>query len=189
MLPSIISSIISNILIVVLIIYQIQKNKNLQDQIKSQNRIITQTNEIVSRQATAIESQSKIVDTALKYSNTFSVERIESVIRREFNIEKAEELRHVEEQYKEIINKEMSEKCRIDNEKKRLEQCVDIATKELLVPYMSTIIRYLLTHQSEKDVFLGFMEDGKSKEILVSTYNEVETDYISKFKKAEIENA
>ena len=189
MIATIISSIFSNILIIVLIIYQIQKNKSLQDRIKNQERIINQTNEIVSSQATAIDSQSKIVDTALKYTNTFSIEKIENIIRRELNIEKAEELKHIENQYKEILNKEVSEKCRIDDEKKNLQELLTTISKELIVPYMSSIIKYLLTHYSEKESFLEVMKEGKAKDILLSTLDELESEYKNKTKSVEEANA
>ena len=42
-----ITTIINSILILVVLIYQIQKNKTLQDKINNQEKIIIQTNDIV----------------------------------------------------------------------------------------------------------------------------------------------
>ncbi|TOI71012.1 hypothetical protein CGI53_23460, partial [Vibrio parahaemolyticus] len=84
--------ILNSILLVFIFLYQKNKNKVLLDRITQQEKVINETKGIIEQQSTAIDSQSKVVDSALKYTETFSPEKIESVLKREIELEQKEQI-------------------------------------------------------------------------------------------------
>jgi hypothetical protein len=79
--------IINTSLLVILFFYQRNKNKVLKDQLNAQHLLINETKSVVTQQASAIESQSKVVDTALKYTVAFDPKKLEDILRREIVID------------------------------------------------------------------------------------------------------
>jgi len=88
----ILSTIANTILLIILFFYQKNKNKVLLDRIQHQENLLNETKSIVSQQSTAIESQSRVVDTALKYSELFDPKKIEGIVRKEMQIDHKAEI-------------------------------------------------------------------------------------------------
>ena len=93
-------------LIILLFIFFYQKNRNklLLERIESQGKLLNETNSIVTTQSSAIQNQHTIVDTAIKYSEAFSLEKIETIIRREIEVEKSEEKKEIIQGYSSEIS-------------------------------------------------------------------------------------
>ncbi len=75
--------IINTVILVILFFYQRNKNKVLIDRINNQNTLLDE-------QSTAIENQSKVVDSAIKLFNAVNPEKIENIIKREASLEHSE---------------------------------------------------------------------------------------------------
>ena len=57
---------VNTVLLLVLFFYQRNRNKVLEDQPLAQRQLLNETKTVVLKQASSIESQSKVVDTVLK---------------------------------------------------------------------------------------------------------------------------
>jgi len=95
----ILSTIANTILLIILFFYQKNKNKVLLDRIQHQENLLNETKSIVSQQSTAIESQSRVVDTALKYSELFDPKKIEGIVRKEMQIDHKAEIEQLRSDY------------------------------------------------------------------------------------------
>jgi hypothetical protein len=127
---------IANIVILLFIFfYQKNRNKLLLERIESQGKLLNETNSIVTTQSSAIQNQHTIVDTAIKYSEAFSLEKIETIIRREIEVEKSEEKKEIVQEYSSEISQISKKIVDLGNEiniRKKL-------TASLFVCYMNLI--------------------------------------------------
>lgn len=82
----------NTILLIVLFLYQRNRNKVLEDQLGAQRELLDETKSVVLQQASAIEGQGKVVDSALKYTAAFDPKKLEEVIRREVTLEHREQI-------------------------------------------------------------------------------------------------
>jgi len=94
-----IATITNTILLILIFWYQKNKNKVLEERIEKQSDLLRETKDVVVQQAQAIDSQKKVVDKALEYSKTFDVGKLETVIKREVELEYRQRLREREEEY------------------------------------------------------------------------------------------
>ncbi len=85
-------SITNTLLLIILFFYQRNRNIVLTEQLSAQQKLIDETKSVVMQQATALQSQSKVVESALQYSESFNPDKLESILRREFMIEHKEEI-------------------------------------------------------------------------------------------------
>lgn len=94
----IVTTLINTFLLIALFWYQKNKNKVLEDRIAEQSNLLRETKDVVTNQAQAIESQKIVVDTAIQYSSNFDLQKIESIISRELDLEYKETIRKQQEQ-------------------------------------------------------------------------------------------
>lgn len=100
------SAIINIVGLAALFLYQRYRMKLLSEALEKQGTLLQETKNVVSQQATAISSQSTVVDAAVKYSQAFSPERIEQMVRREIEIEHRSEKADLETKIKELSGKD-----------------------------------------------------------------------------------
>ena len=106
-----ISQWINTILLIIILCYQWNKNKAFSHRIDQQTKLLNDTKIVVTQQATAVDSQAKVVETAIKYTESFDPEKIESILRKQIETESAEKLSELEKQYqKELSNKDQKYK-------------------------------------------------------------------------------
>ncbi len=166
--------VINTVLLIIIFFYQRNRNKVLIDRIEEQEKVIVETKGIIMQQSTAIDSQSKVVDTAIKYSEAFSPEKLEAMIRREIEIEQKEKQNDIN------IKANSS-----------LTQLADIFGEQLsnhLTPFVEVIVKLLISlPKDERDQFVDEMEDGDAKEMLIKVLEKVDIEMnkiISNKKKA-----
>ncbi len=82
----------NTLLLLILFFYQRNRNKILEDQLAAQSRLIDETKSVVTQQAAAVDSQAKVVDAALKYTNAFDPKKLEDTLRREIVAEHRDEV-------------------------------------------------------------------------------------------------
>ena len=87
--------------------------------INKQKEILTQTNDLVAKQATAINSHTKIVNNALDYSEKFNVSKLQEIITREVLLEKQEEFEKIRKEH--LVNIEKLQQ-NYEDEKKQIVQ-------------------------------------------------------------------
>jgi hypothetical protein len=92
-------NIINTSLLVILFFYQRNKNKVLKEQLNAQHLLINETKSVVAQQASAIKSQSKVVETALKYTDAFNPKKLENVLRREIVIDHHQEMERFKSEF------------------------------------------------------------------------------------------
>jgi uncharacterized coiled-coil protein SlyX len=142
-----VTTIINTVLLLALFWYQRNKNRVLEDRIKEQSSLLKETKDVVTNQAQAIESQKKVVDTALEYSNNFDMGKIESIIKREVGLEYKET---IEEQKEKIAKHEQSLEKATETLKKTVDYSVEHTTSSYIVPLSSELYGFLLTASKER---------------------------------------
>lgn len=161
---------VNTAILLIIFFYQKNKNKVLLDRITQQEKVINETKGIVSQQSTAIDSQSKVVDSAIKYSESFSPEKLEAIIRREIEVERQEEIRDVHKNAGDALN------------------LADSLLNGMVVPYLQ-LLGTILTKMpaEESNQLVEDMEDGQAKNMLNKVLQETRNalaDYIQQRKQA-----
>lgn len=141
------TTILNTMLLVALFWYQKNKNKVLQDRISEQSNLLQETKDVVTNQAQAIESQKKVVDTALEYSEKFDFNKIENIIKREVDLEYKE---IIKEQQTKISNQEQSLEKSTETAKKAIKLSAEHVTTTFLSPLISELYGFLLMATPDK---------------------------------------
>ncbi|CAG9295398.1 hypothetical protein [Celerinatantimonas diazotrophica] len=172
---------INTVMLLVIFFYQKNKNKILVDRIAQQEKILSETKGIILHQSTAIDSQSKVVDTAIKYSESFSVEKLEMLIRKEISLEQKEEQGKIKNA---LESKVRAKDERIEKLELASQKVMDIASRtisDLLFPTMGALVKVLIILPDElKNKILNDIDDGSAKEMLVSILTDVEKQMAEK---------
>ncbi|KAB0678292.1 hypothetical protein F3X87_11720 [Aeromonas caviae] len=92
-------SVVNTLLLVILFFYQKNRNQVLTEHLSAQRRLIDETKSVVIQQATALEGQGKVVETALKYSEAFDPTKLETIIRREIDVEYKEKIENLKKEF------------------------------------------------------------------------------------------
>ena len=92
-------SVVNTLILVILFFYQRNRNQVLTEHLSAQRKLIDETKSVVTQQATALEGQGKVVETALKYSEAFDPTKLETIIRREIDIEHKEKLENLKKEF------------------------------------------------------------------------------------------
>lgn len=166
---------VNTVILLGIFLYQKNKNKVLVDRIEHQEKLLSETKGIVLQQSTAIDSQGKVVDTAIKYSEAFSPDKLEKLIRKEVDIEQKEER---EKLASELRSRIKDRDKRIELLEKKSQESLDLAqtvTSDMLPPLMETLVKVLiLMPDEERSKVLDEMKEGTSKEMLISVLRKVE---------------
>ncbi|RXJ81925.1 hypothetical protein [Arcobacter sp. F2176] len=139
--------ILNTFILITLFWYQKNKNKLLNDRINEQSKLLSETKNIITNQATAIESQQKVVDTALKYSETFNYDKIETIIKKELDLE----YQSVIQEHKDTITKMKNENPTL-MQKDTAEYVLKLMAKEYIAPLLGSLIIMLLEKEPEDRV-------------------------------------
>jgi hypothetical protein len=116
---------------VILFFYQRNKNKVLKEQLNAQHLLINETKSVVTQQASAIESQSKVVETALKYTDAFDPKKLENVLRREIVINHHQEMEQFKSEFESRIT--ISHRQEMEQFKSEFESQTAVDIKQSLV--------------------------------------------------------
>lgn len=136
-------SIINTFILLALFWYQKNKNKLLSDRITEQSKMLRETKDVVTNQAQAIDSQKKVVESALEYSKAFDFSKIESIIKREANLEYQQRIKEQEEK----INKH--EKT-LEKYNGAISKSVELVISDFVVPLTKDLLA-LLYFKSEDE--------------------------------------
>ena len=164
------NDILNTCILLALFWYQRNKNKLLNDRISEQSELLSETKNIITNQATAIESQQKVVDSALKYSETFDYKKIETIIKKELDLE----YQSVIQEYKDAIKKIKSEHPTL-MQKDTAEYVVKLMLKEYFTPLLGVFIALLLEKEPEDRIEILNQ--------LPNTLNEVINELLVKYDK------
>jgi len=138
------NDILNTCILLALFWYQRNKNQLLNDRISEQSKLLSETKNIITNQATAIESQQKVVDSALKYSKTFDYQKIETIIKKELDLE----YQSVIQEHKDTIKKIKNEHP-ILMQKDTAEYVLKLMAKEYITPLLGVFIALLLEKEPE----------------------------------------
>lgn len=153
-------AVINTLLLVVLFFYQRNRNKVLSEHLSEQRKLIGETKSVVIQQSTALEGQSKVVDTALKYSDAFDPQKIESIIRRELDIDHKEKIDQLKKEFDaQISETESKAKQKFQT---LFQELINTAasvtskhTMDHVMPFIPHIIQYLvIVSKEERDKIL-----------------------------------
>lgn len=140
-------SVINTVILVALFWYQKNKNKVLVDRISEQSNLLNETKDVVLNQAQAIESQKRVVETALQYTSNFDVSKVESIIKREIELDYKEK---IQEQETKISHQEQKLGKATEAMKKVIMESTKELTASYIVPLSSEIYSLMLTAPREK---------------------------------------
>jgi len=117
-----------------------------------QGKLLEETKAVVSQQATAISSQATVVDAAIKYSQNFSTERIEHIVRREVELEYKDERNELESKIQDLSKKKEGPAEGL------LQFAVQTAIEKTASVFEPIVLRYSL-------FLLSLPADARSKEL------------------------
>jgi hypothetical protein len=147
---------VNTLLLVILFLYQRNRNKVLEDQLSAQRQLLDETKNVVTQQATAIDGQSKVVDTALKYTAAFDLKKLEDLLRREIAIEQKEEVSHLRKELEAKSNDQEAQNAKVMALITRLtEIATDVAahvTQEMVVPLVPFAVQVIAQLPPEERV-------------------------------------
>lgn len=151
------ATIINTILLLALFWYQKNKNKVLVDRISEQSSLLKETKDVVTNQAQAIESQKKVVDTALEYSNCFDIDKIELILKREIALDYQETIK---EQESKIAEHEQS----LEKANNAVRSSINYTTSNYIAPLSGALFDLLLAVSKDKrEHVLSELPDSISK--------------------------
>ncbi len=147
---------INTLILILIFFYNKVKNKVLVDKIKEQSNLLKETKDVVTQQAQAIESQKKVVDTAVLYSNNFDLKKIENIVKRELSLDYEEKLKKKENEIK------------LNNAKFKIiiDELANDTAKNLIAPIIISLIVLLSEkNKEERERLLAEIPDH-GKEII-----------------------
>ena len=169
-----IASIINTILLIILFCYQRNKNKVLADRIDNQTKLISETKSVVTQQATAIESQGKVVETAIRYTEAFNPDKLEAILKRQFEQENADKIAKIEKQY----HNQLAAKEKAYEE--LISSIVDSATKAILTeltPLLVFTMRMMFMCPVDlRRNLISSIGDGEIKTLLIGASQKIDTE-------------
>ncbi len=157
-------------------LYQHNRNKVLSDRIAEQNRLITETKEVVQQQSTAIESQRTVVDTAIKYSEAFDPEKLENLIRREVEFENKQEIENLKKEKNETLYKAETQ------HKEKVEEIVEEIVSIALKVSSEAIVKFTMPLASSYVMALMHLNNATRHELI----DEIEDELTRKYMKSVI---
>ena len=168
---------LNTIILIFIFWYQMNKNKVLLDRISQQERVLNETKGLISQQSTAIDSQSKVVYTAIKYAEAFSPEKLEKSIRMNIELEQ-EQLKKVNESFE---NKDYLELFEAANKLAKIaESSADTSLSllnEMVEPITITLVMLLQEKTKiERDIFFTKMDVGKGKDLLLNIFSRIDEE-------------
>ena len=170
---------INTLLLLFLLWFQWNRNKTLSERIDQQTKLLQDTKSVVTQQATALESQAKVVETAVRYSEAFDPAKMEAVLRKQVEIESYEKIFNFEKQYQ----KELSDKD--ERHKEQLNELLNIVVKETSTavqtyfePLQNAVIRLMVRVSSnERDALIAEMSDSPVKDQLSMASKIIDSEY------------
>ncbi len=121
---------LNTILLVILFIYQRNKNKILVDRLNSQECILKDTNELVNKQSQLIENHHKISDSAMRYAESFDPDKLKKVIEQEIKTKYENEIKNIERNYSgEISDLEEKNKKLKELMQRQVKDALDLSDK------------------------------------------------------------
>ena len=149
-----IPGLINTALLVALFWYQKNKNKVLSDRIAEQSTLLRETKDVIANQSEAIESQKKVVQSALEYANAFDLSKIEALIKKEADLEYQQVIKDKEE----VINKHKED---IEKNKKAIMMVIEHMTSDYVSPLMKELMGLLLLKGTdEREKVLSNIPEG-----------------------------
>lgn len=144
--------------------YQHYRMKLLSESLERQRSLLEETKNVVSQQATAISSQSTVVDAAVKYSQAFSPDRIEQMVRKELELEYRGEKKELEEKINALSQ-------RPDIPTDAVSKVAERAVKKVADMFLPVVTRYsihlLMLPDSERTKELDQIDVPEIRELLV----------------------
>ncbi|CZF78623.1 hypothetical protein GCE9029_00956 [Grimontia celer] len=168
----------NTVILVFIFFYQKFKNAVLLDRIGQQERLLSETRGLVEKQATAIDGQAKVVDTALKYTESFSADKLETIIKREVESEFKQKISDIEQNHQQE-KEELLLKSSAFSE--LAEESITYSNEMLerhYKPLMNSVIWYLLSLEIDaRNHFIETMKDSEAKKIIIAVIEEVDEKY------------
>jgi hypothetical protein len=163
-------SLINTVILVIILFYQINRNKTMLLRIDSQHKLLEETKSVILQQKTAIESQSAVVDSALKYSDKFDVNKIEEIIKRETVLEYSEKIKSIEGNFRNELDNMISK----DKLNEILKQLIKYITN-LFNPSIAAHIQHLLSLSMEDKIKeIDSIENAEAKDFVKAIISSVE---------------
>lgn len=164
-----ITSIANTLILLGIFLYQVNKNKILLERINQQKAVIEETKAIVTHQSTAIESQGKVVDTAIKYSESFSADKLENIVRREVELQYKTKIAEIEQKFKGKLSSKEEENNKIRDAAKKVLDLADGQRKNLTIPLAEAVtFAWVVSDLKMRNEIIAQLKTEDAKNMILS---------------------
>jgi len=171
---------INTILLIFILWFQWNRNKTLSDRIDHQTKLVQDTKSVVTQQATALESQAKVVETAVRYSEAFDPSKFEAVVRQKIEIESSEKLANLEKKHKtDLSDKDKEHKDQIkETFSTTAKNTGELMIQEYLMPTLETIMKLMIrVPADERTSLIAELPDSLVKDHLINISEKINEEY------------
>ncbi|WP_420934896.1 hypothetical protein ACOJR9_02850 [Alteromonas sp. A081] len=166
---------LNTIILLIIFFYQKNRNKLLVERISQQEKVINETKGLISQQSTAIDSQKKVVDTALKYAESFSVEKIEQSVRLAVEAEQ----KQVQKAHASFESKEYEELLDAATQLGKIAEQSNEKASQLLkegVEPLAVQLTMLLQEKTKEDrnIIIEKLAPGLAREIMRNIFSKID---------------
>lgn len=170
---------INTLLLAAIFYYQHSKNKILNDRISSQTQLIEETNSIVTQQATALDSQSKVVETAVLYSQAFDPAKLENTLRTHLEFETATKISKIRKEFEdELHQKDSEQEQQVASMVEELTKGMQEITAGYIMP-LSELVRELMiiVPNTAREDIIAELPESEMKQWLLSLSESIDAEY------------
>jgi hypothetical protein len=159
---------INTLLLLFILWFQWNRNKTLSERIDHQTKLFQDTKSVVTQQATALESQAKVVETAVRYSEAFDPDKMEIVLRKKIEIDSYEKIINLEKEYQQgLANKDEKYKKLLKGLLTIAVEASSTAVKDHITPFLEIVIGLMVrVPKNERDAFIAELPDSTGKDFL-----------------------
>ena len=153
---------INTFLLLFILWFQWNRNKTLSERIDHQTKLVQDTKSVVTQQATALESQAKVVETAVRYSEAFDPDKMESVLRKKIEIDSYEKITTLEKEYQQsLIDKDEKYKKLLNELLNTAVEASSTAVKDYIESFLGIIIGLMVrVPTNERDALIAALPDS-----------------------------
>ncbi len=155
-----------------------ESQQNAIGRIDHQTKLVQDTKSVVTQQATALESQAKVVETAVRYSEAFDPTKIEDVLRKKIEIDSLEKIANLEKEYRrEISDKDEKHKKLLNDLLNSAIEATTTAVQDHIKLFLNIVIGLMVrVAPNEREALIAELPDGPNKDWLNKASKEIDEE-------------
>jgi hypothetical protein len=169
---------INTLLLLFILWFQWNRNKTLSERIDHQTKLVQDTKSVVTQQATALESQAKVVETAVRYSEAFDPVKMENVLRKKIEIDSYEKIANLEKEYQQgLADKDEKYKKLLNGLLNIAVEATSTAVKDHIKSFIDIVIGLMVrVPTNDRDALIDDLPDSTEKDWLKHVSKKVDEE-------------